>query len=66
MKIRRNFGSMPSSWQDRKNKKRLVGFHVTYQDGTEQDVKGGLSTIPDSDIREHGHVKSAIAIEKDV
>lgn len=59
----RNFGEMPPAWQERANKKQLIGFHVIYQDGTEQDITGGLASIPDSTIREHGHVKTATAIE---
>ena len=35
------------------------------QDGTVQDIRGGLSTISDATIREHGHVMKAIAIEGD-
>ncbi len=59
MRIRRNFGTMHPDWQDRKNKKRLIGFRVTFQDGTTEDIRGGLSTIPDQTIREHGHVMKA-------
>jgi hypothetical protein len=56
---------MHHNWQDRANKKHLVGFTVTFQDGTVQNIKGGTSGIPDEVIREHGHVKKAIAIEEE-
>ncbi len=46
-------------------KKRQIGFTVTFQDSTVQDIRGGLSTISDATIREHGHVMKAKAIEGD-
>lgn len=46
-------------------KKKVVGFKVTFQDGTVQDIRGGLSTISHDTIRAHGHVMKAIAIEGD-
>lgn len=63
MHARRNFGEMPPTWQDRKNKNQLRGFYVTFQDGHKQEYYHGLVDIPDADIREHGHVKTAKAIE---
>ncbi len=47
MRVRRNFGTMHPDWQDRQNKKRLTGFTVTFQDGTVQDIHGGLAGISD-------------------
>lgn len=63
MRVRRNFGTMQPNWQDRANKKRLIGFKVTFQDGFMQNIRGGLASIPDQTIREHGHVRKAKAIE---
>lgn len=63
--VHRNYGSMNPVWQDRANKKRFIGFKVTFQDGFVQNIRGGLSTIPDQTIREHGHVMTARAIEEE-
>lgn len=63
MRVRRNFGRMHPDWEARKNKKRLIGFAVTYQDGYQESIRGGLASIPDEVICEHGHVRKAIAIE---
>lgn len=66
MNVRRNFGTMHPDWQARANKTGIKGFHVTFQDGHQQDYPHGLVDIPDADIVAHGHVRTAKAIEEDV
>ncbi len=55
---------MHPDWQDRKPSKELIGFRVTFKDGHQKEIKGGLINILDIDLKEHGRVVKAIAIEK--
>lgn len=60
MRVRRNFGTMHPDWQDRNPKnKDTHGFRVTFADGTIIEHLGGLATITDEQIREHGRVVKA-------
>jgi hypothetical protein len=64
IRTHRNYGSMSNSRQNQANKKHPVGFHFIYQDGYQQDIWGGLLSIPDQTTQEHGHAMTAKAIER--
>jgi len=42
-----------------------LGFIVTFNDGTQMQVSGGLASIPEEMIKNHGRVKDAVELTND-
>ncbi len=55
MSARRNFGTMPSEWQDRRAK-GCPGFKLTFEDGFVHEHHGGMITLPNDLIEAHGTI----------